>query len=172
MANVLAGKKAYLGGPIEQCNAKENWRPPVMETLKTKFGIDVFDPFSDPKQQWVNALNEAKAAHDYETIRTITKRFVKKDLQIVQKAELHVAYIPRGVPTTGTVHEIVVSNQCKNPILLVCPEGKIHVPLWYWGFIPHKHFFGSWEEMYAYLAEVEDGKHTDEFLWSYIYGLV
>lgn len=168
----LKGKKCYLGGPIEQCNAKVNWRPPVMAALSEKFGIDVFDPFSDPKQQWVGALQQAKKDNDLETIHKITKKFVKKDLQIVQKAELHVAYVPKGVPTTGTVHEIVVSNQCKNPILLVCPEGKIEVPLWYWGFIPSKHFFGSWEEMYTYLEEVNRGDHKDEFLWSYIYGLV
>jgi hypothetical protein len=168
----LAGKKCYLGGAIERCKAAENWRPPVIKELLSRFGLDVFDPFSDPKQQWVGDLKKAKAEHDYETIHRITKAFVRKDLQIVQKAEVHVAFLPRDVPTTGTVHEIVVSNQCKNPILLVCPEGKIEIPLWYWGYIPHKHMFGSWEELYAFLAEVNEGKHKDEFLWSYIYGLV
>lgn len=168
----LAGKKCYLGGPIENCVAKINWRVPVLDALRAKFDIDVFDPFSDPKQQWVETLKQAKIDHDYETIHRITKAFVRKDLQIVQKVEIHIAYVPKGVPTTGTVHEIVVANHCKNPILLVCPEGKVEVPLWYWGFVPHKHMFGSWEELYTFLATVDEGKHKEEYLWSYVYGLV
>jgi hypothetical protein len=168
----LLNKKCYLGGPIEKCQEKKNWRPPVIEELTRRFGLDVFDPFSDPKQQWVADLMKAKADKDAATIKKITKRFVKKDLQVVQKSELHVAYVPAGVPTVGTVHEIVVSNMCKNPILLMCPDGKFEVPLWYWGYIPETHMFGSWEDMYAFLAEVEEGKHKDEFLWSYIYGLL
>jgi hypothetical protein len=76
------------------------------------------------------------------------------------------------VPTTGTVHEIVNADLYKKPTMIICERGKEWIPIWYYGFIHHKYMFGSWEDLYNYLQEVDDGKHTDDHRWAYVYGLV
>jgi hypothetical protein len=140
--------------------------------LKETFKIDVFDPFEDPKQQRVAELHKAKAEHDYDTVEDICRDFVRKDLCMVDRADFVIAYMPANVKTTGTVHEIINSYDAQKPTMIVCPDGKVDVALWFWGFIPHKYFFGSWEELYNYLCEVGAGYHQDDDRWAYVYGLI
>lgn len=168
----LKNVRAYLGGPIEFGDANSNWREEPTKVLRTEFGINLFDPFADPKQQWSDELTEARRKCDYETMATIAKRFVQKDLTIVSRVDMVVSYLPHGVPTTGTHHEIINSNNDKKPTLLVCPQGKQYVPLWYYGFIPHEQMFGSWGEMFSYLRDVNAGQHRHNRRWHYIYGMI
>lgn len=170
--NYLKNTKAYLSGPIEYDNDGLNWRTKPKEMLTDAFGINLFDPFEDPKQQWVPAIQEAKEKLDYDAMETIARRFVRKDLAMVDRADFIIAYLPYRVPTTGTHHEIIMANDNKKPVLLVCPEGKQHIPLWYRGFIPHQVTFGSWEELYMYLHEVDEGVHKDNNRWAFVYGLL
>lgn len=172
VAEILKGQDCYLSGPIEQCNAKENWRIPVIKTLTERYGLKVFDPHADPKQQWADDLKKARAEKDYKTMARIAKKFVRKDLQVVQRSDLVIAYLPFGVPTCGTHHEIFLSNMLKNPTLLVCPQGKEFNPLWYFGFIPEEHMFGNWEDLYAYLDEVHSGQSKYNYRWDFIYNVL
>ena len=173
MANVIEGKRCYLSGAIEFGDEDTNWRTEPKKILIEKYKIDLFDPFSDPKQQWVPKLNAARAAKDYETMEKIATKFVNKDLSMVDRSDFLIAYLPKGVPTTGTTHEIIQSySGIKNPTLLVCPEGKVHNPLWFFGFIPHRYMFSSWDDLYSYLDEVNDGKHKDDSRWHFVYGLL
>ena len=96
----------------------------------------------------------------------------RKDLERVDKTDILAAHLPYKVPTTGTHHEIIVSDNAKKPTLLVCPEGKANVPAWYYGFIDLKYMFGSWDELYHYLREVNDYRHTDDYRWASTYGLI
>lgn len=166
----LKNKKLYLSGPI-QYDISENWRDLPKKVLFEEFGIDLFDPASDPKQQWVPLLQEAQKVKDYETIVRITKAFVRKDLCMVDRADFTIAYVPYKIPTTGTVHEIVNSNSAKKPTLLVtnCMDVTC-IPLWYFGFIPIEFMFAGWEKLFVYLREVNEGKHRHNNRWSYIYG--
>jgi hypothetical protein len=102
----------------------------------------------------------------------IAKAFVRKDLAMVDRADFTIAYLPSGVPTTGTHHEIINSNNAKKPTMLVCPQGKEFIPLWYYGFIPHEFMFGSWDGLWEYLCEVNKGKHVHNDRWAFTYGLV
>jgi len=168
----LKGKKTYISGPIEN-GSEENWRDAPKKILIEEFGIDVFDPFADPKQQWVPTLNKADEEEDYETIVSIAKSFVRKDLAIVDRADFVIAYLPFKVPTTGTVHEIINSNNAKKPTLLVTNQKKIaKIPKWYFGFINIKFMFAGWDNMFSYLREVNDGKHMDNNRWDYVYGKI
>ncbi len=168
----LAGKRCYLSGPIENDNLGHNWRTEPKKVLVKKFKIDLFDPFLDPKQNLTGELLEARDKKDYVTIVRIAKGFVRKDLAMVDRADFLIAYLPYKVPTTGTHHEIINSNNTKKPTLLVCPQGKEYVPLWYYGFIPPECMFGCWDELYTYLKEVDKGLHMDNNRWHFIYGLV
>lgn len=168
----LKGQQCYLSGPIEQCSAKENWRPAVVQTLTERYGMKVFDPHADPKQQWADDLKKARSEKDYKTMAKIARKFVRKDLQVVQRSDLLIAHLPFGVPTTGSHHEIFLANLLKNPVLLVCPQGKEYNPLWYFGFIPDDQCFGSWDELYEYLDKVHSGEMKYNYRWDFICNLL
>ena len=169
---VLKGKRCYLSGAIQYDDAGHNWRSAPKKVLVEEFGIDLFDPFADPKQQWVPLLNDAQKNRDFATMERISKQFVRKDLCMVDRSDFLISYLPHKVPTTGTHHEIINSFNAKKPTLLVCPQGKEFIPLWYYGFIPHEVMFGSWDELYAYLREVDGAKHTHNNRWAYVYGII
>lgn len=169
---VLAGKRLYLSGPIENDATDHNWRTEPKKVLIDEFKIDLFDPFDDPKQIWVKPLVEARQSRDYETMARIAKMFVRKDLAMVDRADFVIGYLPHKVPTTGSHHELINSSNAKKPTLLICPQGKHLIPAWYYGFIPHEVMFSCWDDLYNYLREVNDGKHKDNNRWSFIYGLV
>lgn len=170
MMNYLKNKRAYLSGPI-QYDEIENWRINPSNVLRNEFEIDLFDPFSDPKQQWVPTLKQATEEKDIETIVRITKSFVRKDLCMVDRADFTIAYVPHKVPTTGTTHEVINSNNAKKPTLLVTNSPDItYIPLWYFGFIPTEFMFAGWDSLFSYLREVNDGNHRHNNRWSYIYG--
>jgi hypothetical protein len=167
----LAGRQCYLSGAIENGDGP-NWRIEPSQRLSDDFGINVFDPFIDPKQQWAVPLRVAREQCDYDEMERIATDFVGKDLSTVTKSDLLIAYLPFKVATTGTTHEIIEAVRCKMPVLLVCPQGKQFNPLWYFGFIKHHYMFGSWEELYAYLAEVDAGNMKHHKRWRLIYGMI
>lgn len=171
MGQYLNGKRAYLSGAIEYDSTSHNWRTEPTRVLTERFGINLFDPFADPKQQWLPVLKEARDRQDYQTMAKIAKVFVRKDLSMVDRADLVIAYLPYKVPTTGTHHEIINSNNAKKPTLLVSDSGNISsLPLWYFGFIPSEFMFPNWDALYDYLESVDQGNHRDNNRWSFIYG--
>jgi nucleoside 2-deoxyribosyltransferase len=167
----LAGVRLYLGGPIE-CSQPNDWRSEPKSVFQNEFKIIVFDPHADPKQQWSPKLAEAKEMEDYETVEEIAKRFCRKDLCLVDRCDFLIAYLPKDVKTTGTIHEIINSNNAKKPTLLICPEGKKHIPGWLFAYIPHTNMFGSWEALYEYLRKVDRGEMIEDDRWHYVYGLI
>jgi len=171
----LNGRRAYLSGPIEYDDSGFDWRPEVKEVLTSRFGINVFDPFADPKQSRADELIAAKEAEDYECVAEITSDFVSKDLTEVDKADMLVANLPYRVPTVGTIHEIVNAVNRKIPTLVVCSKGKKFISAWLFGVLKNKHqwyLHGSWNSLYDYLEEVNDKKHVEDRRWRYIYGLI
>lgn len=171
MSEYLSGKRTYLSGPIENDSPSHNWRTEPTRVLTERFGVNLFDPFADPKQQWLPVLKEARDQRDYQTMSKIAKTFVRKDLSMVDRADFIVAYLPHKVPTTGTHHEIINSNNAKKPTLLVTDSGDISfLPLWYFGFIPPEFMFPTWDALYEYLASVNRGEQRMNNRWSFIYG--
>lgn len=168
----LAGKSLYLSSPI-QFAEDDSWREGLVNTLTDRYKLNVFDPTKDEKQYWVGELNQAKKDKDYSKIRKIAKRFVKKDLQIVQRSDILLAYLPYRVPTIGTIHEIICANDLKNPVLLVTNTGcKTDIAFWLYGFIPHEHMFDDFNSLYSYLDQVDAGQHKDNDRWSMVYNMV
>jgi hypothetical protein len=168
----LAGRQCYLSGAIEHGTEGFNWRTEPIQILKERFQINVFDPFDDPKQQWAPKLHDARENCDFDTMEEVATDFVGKDLSMVDLSNMLIAYLPYKVATTGTTHEIIEAVHAKKPVLLVCPQGKQYNPYWYFGFIKHHYMFGSWEDLYAYLAEVDAGNMKHHKRWRLIYGMI
>ena len=181
--------------------ATENWRIKPIEYLTNKFGIHMFDPNADPKQQKSYQLKEAKAQGDWETVKKVASGFVRKDLAQIDRSDFIIARFAydkvyyesdfevmegpvftirynksgphlRQVPTTGTIHEIVNSDLYHKPTLLICELGIQYIPTWLFGFVPLRYLFGSWDDLYKYLEKVDAGECQDDTRWNYVYGLV
>ncbi len=167
----LKNTKCYLSGPIENA-VDENWRSGPKKVLEQRFGINIFDPFEDPKQNFTKDILEARKNKDFETMRKISKRFVRKDLGVIDRSDFLIAYTPYKINSVGTCHEIINSNDRKKPTLLVCPEGREFISFWYQGFIKQDFMFGSWEDLYSYLESVNKGLHKENDRWSIVYNLV
>jgi hypothetical protein len=170
--SVLQDKRCYLSGPIENDNVAFNWRIDPKNVLINEFHIDLFDPFEDPKQQWVHQLKDARQSRDFDAISKMAKNFVRKDLTMVDRCDFLIAYLPHRVYTTGTHHEIISSNSSKKPTLIVCDGDKINVPAWYYGFIDHNFMFDNWDQLYNFLRDVNDGKYIDNDRFWFMYGVV
>lgn len=166
----LAGKSLYLSGAI-QFSDDLDWRLKPIEVFNN-YQINVFSPFDDKKQQWKPVIEQAAKEKDFETVTRIAKDFVRKDLCLVDRADFLVCYLPANSRTFGTTHEIINANNSKKCVLIVCPDGIEKIPFWFFGFIPTKRMFGSWDDLYDYIAEVDSGKHKDDDRWAYVYGLV
>jgi hypothetical protein len=199
-ANEGKGALCYLSGPITHDTSTTNWRPPVMNTLRERFGVSIFDPFSDPKQNKTGAIKAAKEAQDKQEVQRLVSGFVRKDLAVVDRSDFVLArfaykhvYFPEDlvpelfcndevamkplarllqVPTTGTIHEIINSDLYHKPTLLVSECGWWTLPEWLLGFIPTRYWFSSFEEVYDYLQDVDRGKHMNDDRWALVYGLV
>jgi hypothetical protein len=198
----LKDSNCYLSGAIEADKSKENWRLKPIDELITRFQINVFDPHADPKQGKAEELALAKKNKDLKAIHDITAGFVRKDLAQIDRSDFligHFSYeqiyylhdlkdfVPdlfnpgrfiapephlRQIPTTGTIHEVINSDLYHKPTLLVCELGAHMIPSWLIGFIPLRYLFGSWDELYIYLQEVDEGKHMSDNRWAYVYKLI
>ena len=89
---ILKNKHFYLSGPIEFNQG--DWRERPKSLLEKEFEINVFDPYVDPKQQWKDEIDKAKNGGDYEKIAKIAKSFFMKDMNMVQKCDALIAYLP------------------------------------------------------------------------------
>jgi len=167
----LQDRKIYLSGPIEHDDGCENWRTEPKKVLTERFGLKLFDPYADPKQQFAEKLRSAMDDGDWDYAEKIAKDFVSKDLTKVDRSDFIIACLPKDVMTTGTHHEIVYSNDRKKPTIICCPQGVRFIPAWYFGFRNIMRF-GDWESVYNYLQEVDDGKHMNNNRWKYTYGLI
>lgn len=173
ITGILKNTSVYLSGPIEfEDESKPNWRLPVIEELTKRFGINVHDPSADEKQKRATDLKRAIEKGDFDLAENIASCFVKKDLGILDRQDFLIAYNPKGVPTTGTPCEVHHATQLKKPVMIVCPEGKKHVSKWYMGYVRHRYLFGSWDELYEYLDDVNQGKEYNNHRWWIVYGLV
>lgn len=168
--NYLTNKRCYLSGPIE--HASTDWRIYPTKVLTEEFGVDLYNPFGDPKHQWKDRLIEARNNKDLKTIRNIAKKFVRKDLAMIDRSDFLVCFLPLNVATYGTCHELINSVNAKKPSLIVGTDHIVNIPFWFHGFIDQALMFASWDELFVYLKEVDEGKHKDNDKWSFVYGLV
>lgn len=170
--NLLKNRLVYLCGAIGKAEDDgQGWRDEVTPRL-LEMEIQVSDPtketvggmgeVGEDKRQWDALRKEGKLDELKEKFWPI----VHKDLRCVDRADFLIfRYIP-GVPTVGTIHELVVAQGQKKPILMVIkPEEIGELNPWILTFIKKGCMFTSFEEMYIYLNKVSNGEFNTSY-WS------
>jgi nucleoside 2-deoxyribosyltransferase len=168
--NRLNGLSVYLSGPIDFAeNSGAGWRNEITPYLEEK-GLRVLDPLKhqyfgadeldDVKRPRMKALLEAG---EYQKLREEMKEVIHWDLRSVDKSDFLIVNYDNSVHMCGTYEEIFIANTQNKPVLLVlsCPRNKLST--WMYGRFPPSHMFDSWDDLHAYLDEVDSG--PDYFTW-------
>jgi hypothetical protein len=167
----LKNKSVYLCGPIfGVTDDGKEWRDLVSVKL-SKMGIGISNPcakktngsseIGDDKKKFKKLVMK----EDWKGVKEEFWPIIRHDLRSVDLADfLIINYIP-DVPMVGTVHELVVANFEKKPILLKYDKTKLDkFNPWMCVFIKNHHFFSEWDDLFKYLKEVDKGK-IDTSLW-------
>ena len=169
--NFLKGKNVYLCGPIFSiADDGIGWRDHVSVNL-AKMNIEISNPcikktdgsseIGDDKKKFRQLIMQ----EDWEGIKREFWPIVRYDLKSVDRADFLIVNYEPDIPMTGTIHELVVANFEKKPILLKYDKSKLDkFNPWMCVFIKNHHFFSEWDNMFKYLEEVDKGK-MDTSLW-------
>ena len=161
--NYLVGKSVYLCGNIKNAHLDGvGWRDAVTPTLET-FGIKVLDPCK--KTSTLSEIGEQKKRYtelsmkeDWKTLKEEFWPAVRWDLKSVDMSDFIIFNYDPTLPTVGSIHELVVATFEKKPILLKYDATQLDkFNPWIATFIKEKHFFKTWESMFLYLEDVNNG---------------
>ncbi len=159
---ILYGTRVYLAGNIENSNDFKSWRDIIAVRLK-KLGIVSLDPTKEvfiksfkEDIDYRNQLLKMREEGRFDELTEIMKKIVGKDLRMVDISDFTIFYIEPDCPTYGTTHELVNAAMDRKPILMVISD-KRKLPLWYFRYVKAEHLFESIEELYDYIAAINDG---------------
>ena len=161
--NYLSGKSCYLAGPIKEC--KDDgvlWRKKIGGVLKDRFKIKVLDPtkiklngfgeIKDDKKYFSDLLSAGK----FDNVKKDFFCIVKKDLHLVDSSNLMIFYYLPTISTVGGIHELVVAQNEKKPILMyVDKENYKYINPWILTFVKTKHIFNNWNKMFKFLDKID-----------------
>ena len=161
----LQGMRVYLSGPMDRCpNGGKHWRNWITPLLKN-LGLAVFDPANKPIKTGVESVEQReyrellKSNREYNQLSREVRVISNVDLGMVDIVDFLIVHLDLEIYPAGTIHEMVIANTQKKPILLHMEQGKNAVPDWWYGRLPHQEFFDKWEEILSYLEGINEGFH-------------
>ena len=168
--NYLKDRVAYLCGPIKDVSDDgTSWRDSITPRLK-QYGLGVLDPCkkANDKEEIGDAKKKFKDIIMREDWKSLKEEFwpvVRWDLRSVDVSDFVIVDYNPEVSTVGSIHELVVANFEKKPILLKYNKSQLDkFNPWIGVFVKEHHFFSSWDDMFKYLDEVDAGR-LDTSLW-------
>ena len=169
--NYLKGKVAYLCGALKaHPNSGIQWRNHITPHLE-KLDIDILNPCSKTDSQ-AHEIGKQKAAfrkiikqENWGKIKEVFWPVVRYDLRCIDKCDFVVFNYQPNIPTIGSIHELVVANFEKKPILLKYEKKDLDTfNPWITTLVKTEHFFSEWNDMIQYLQKVNDGT-LDSSYW-------
>jgi len=166
----LDGKNSYLAGPIHDVlDDGVTWRENLTPILQS-MGIKVEDPthktssgyseIDDDKDLFIQMAKERK----FDELKEKFWPIVRKDLRMVDKADFIIAVYSPRVKMLGTIHELVVAQTQRKPILLFCSEEEAgEINPWILTFVKKGNFFTNWDDLVARLKEIDTGDFDDDY---------
>jgi len=165
--NRLWGMRCYLAGPMDRVpDGGVVWRQDITPFLQS-MGTVVFDPCDKPIQIGIEdeehrqQRREWKIAGEYDKVQKDMKLIRNIDMRLVDKSDYVILYIDTDVHMCGSYEEDSWANRLKSPIIVVCKQGKVGVPDWMYGKIPHEFFFDNFEQAKEYLRHVDEDEDVD-----------
>ena len=161
--NRLKNTICYLCGPMDRVpDGGVGWRKTMTPILKD-MGIGVLDPsdkpttFAQEDSNFRDKINLFKLEKKFDEVKKPMRDIAAVDLRMVDIAHFVVMYMDMDVHMCGSYHEAFVAIQQKKPLLVVCKQGKEHMPNWMFGVMPHEHMFSTWLDLINYISNVNMG---------------
>jgi hypothetical protein len=168
----LKNKTVYLAGSIHHNDEDSGvtWREQLTPKLEC-FDLNVIDPCKKTlngvgeignDKSLLKALIKNK---DFKTVKELFFPILKSDLRCVDLSHFIIVNYRPSIRHVGTIHEIVMANIEKKPILLFYPEHELmDFNPWLACLVKEQHIFNNWDDMLCYLNEVDKG-NFDTSLW-------
>jgi hypothetical protein len=128
--------RVYLAGPMDRVpDGGVVWRQWITPLLQ-KFGMVVIDPCDKPIDVGTEGIEDRKRreelikSHNYDAIESEMRTLRCVDLAMVDMGELQIVYWDMDTFMCGTEEETFWANRMKNPILIMCPQGKDKIAAW------------------------------------------
>jgi hypothetical protein len=163
--NYLRGKTTYLAGSIHHNDEDSGigWRETITPHLEN-FGVIV----QDPCKQTIGGhgeidkdkllLKKLIKEGNFEEVKKIFFPILKADLRCVDVSHFIIVNYRPTIRHVGTIHELVMGNIEKKPILLYYPENELEdFNPWLACLVKSTHIFNKWDKMLNYLTEVDKG---------------
>jgi nucleoside 2-deoxyribosyltransferase len=158
--------RVYLSGAMDKAvDLGIGWRDMITPTLK-KLGIVVLNPCDKPidmefkieNRQYRQAL---KTSCKFDELNSEVRKLRVVDLRLVDVSDFLIVYLDNDVSSCGTWEEICTANRQKKPVLIMCKQGKVAIPDWVWGMLPHQHIFSDWDGVFSYLVHIHCEENVD-----------
>lgn len=172
MKNYLKGKTVYLAGSIHHNDEDSGvgWRESITPKLE-KYGLNVIDPCKQTMNgvgeigQDKELLKQLIKEKNFKKVKEIFFPILKKDLRCVDVSHFIIVNYRPVIRHIGTIHELVLANIEKKPVLLYYPPEEISdFNPWIACLIKERHIFDNWDIMLEYISEVDKG-NFDTSLW-------
>ena len=173
--NKLKGSMVYLSGQIDRISEEEatHWRNYLTPIFKN-LGVGVLDPCNKPITGAIEDQNarDIRKAHikagRFEEATKMMKEIARVDLRMVDKADLLVVYLNMDTFHCGTIHELIIGLQQNKPCLVVIKQGKVNMPDWLLGIMPHRYIFSTFIDMMEYVTDIDSGRiEANEKYWRF-----
>lgn len=173
--NRLWGNRFYLCGPIDRANDRgQRWREDITPFIHSLNAL-ILNPLDKPIDKNWETLEcsqhrqKIKQQRKFNELSKLMKTIRVIDLRLVDIADALIVYLNLDIYSVGTFEEIFLANRQKKPILIVLEQGKINMPDWLWGTLPHEHFFDNFDQLEKYLMHVDRGQNVDSLnRWTWI----
>lgn len=161
--NILKNSRVYLAGGIDKAaDFGKGWREDITPFLQ-ELGVEIFNPCSKP-QHLLNETTESvkyrhklKSEGKFDEVAMLMKEIRHIDLRMVDVCDFLIVHLDNDVRTCGTWEECFSANYSKKPVLIHIEQGKVNIPDWMLGTLPHEFIFSTWKELREYLVQVNDG---------------
>lgn len=171
MENLLYKTKTYLVGAMQYQNGEE-WRSKIQSQLES-MGIVVFNPYKKPFIKDIEEddgvrkhLHELMEEGSYDEVQSRMKEIRAYDLNLVDRSDFIIAHLIPGVPTFGSVEELVTAVRMKKPTFISIEGGKKLCPFWILGMFPHKYVYDSVDDIMKMIVKIDNGeKEIDSDRW-------
>lgn len=162
MNNRLVNQRVYLAGAMDRVADRGNgWRDNITPFLQD-LGVVVFNPIKKPtilgqEDEVTHKYKlKLKAERSYDELSDLMKVIRSVDLRLVDISDFLIVNLDLDIHPCGTYEEIFWANRQKKPIIVHMVQGKQSAPDWLFGTIPHEMIFSSWEDVKAYLIEINN----------------
>ena len=164
--NILKGTRVYTCGALQFGNFDNavKWRQ-VLKDHFSPLGIKVLSPMDEvfhnfPKESEMSftEIKKLLAEGDHEEAHAKSKVLRNKDLAMIDNSTFIIAVLEPGIPTYGTIDEILTAKRAQKPVFLVINGGYKNIPVWLASYFKPSWVYSDLAEVVLRVRDIDSGK--------------